>query len=458
LKRNIVLVGGGITGLAAAYQLSKSGVQATLIERQPRLGGVVQTEVAEGCVIEAGPDSFLAAKPAAMELIRELGLESEVIGSNDHQRVTYIKRGGRLVPMPDGLMMMVPTRIAPMLFSPLLSISTKLRMGLEYFRKPRAVSRDRSVTEFVTEHYGTEAVDYLTEPLLSGVYGGDPDELSIASVLPPFVELERKYGSLTRGVLARLRAPSETGGPLFRTLKQGLGHLTRELEARIRPKIEILRGEAVTCEGIGENFRLRVDGDWIETRRLVLCCPANLAGNILQPVDGTLAATLSQVKYNSSMTMALIYRQQDISHPLNGFGFLIPRRERRRLVACTWVGRKFNHRAPDGLVFLRCFLGGASLGETDETLLKEVSGELRELMGFEARPLFHRIHRWPASMAQYTVGHQHRLEIIRERLHAIPGLHLAGNGYEGIGIPDCIRTGRKAANDCLGGRSPLSLQ
>ncbi|MBN8733681.1 MAG: protoporphyrinogen oxidase, partial [Acidobacteria bacterium] len=200
----VAVVGGGITGLSAAYYLNRAGVEVTLIEQAPRLGGVITTETVEGCVIEGGPDSFLAAKPAAMELIRELGMADEVIGSNDERRVTYIRRGGRMIPLPDGLMMMVPTRVMPMAMSSLLGWGAKARMGLEWFRKPAARNGDRSVAEFIREHYGQETVDYLVEPRLSGVYGGDPEHLSAASVLPRFVEFETKYGSLTRGTLIEM--------------------------------------------------------------------------------------------------------------------------------------------------------------------------------------------------------------------------------------------------------------
>ena len=225
----IVIIGGGISGLSTAYYLARGGISSTLIDSRPRLGGVIETEHVEGCTIEAGPDSFLSIKPAAMDLIRELGLAADVIGSNDHLRKTWVWKKGRLVPLPDGLMMMVPTRIMPMVASPLLSWSTKLRMGLELFRAPSPPKEDESVAEFVREHYGQEAVDYLAEPLLSGIYGGNPEALSVTSVLPRFVELAGRYGSLTKGVLAERRAARAQSGslPLFRTLKGGLGQLVR---------------------------------------------------------------------------------------------------------------------------------------------------------------------------------------------------------------------------------------
>jgi oxygen-dependent protoporphyrinogen oxidase len=449
--RRAVIIGGGISGLSTAYYLAKAGVASTLVEREPRLGGVIRTDVVHGCVLEAGPDSFLSAKPWAMELIRELGLAEEVIGSNDHLRVTYVWKGGRLMPLPDGLMLMIPTRILPMVSTGLLSWPTKIRMGLEWLRRPAHRSQeDRSVSDFVADHYGREAVDYLAEPLLAGVYGGDPSKLSVASVLPRFVELEAKYGSLTKGVLAerRIARSQAAAQPLFRTLKGGLGRLVEAIQAATVPRPEVLQGAAEVLERGSEGYRVRVGGDWLDARNVVLACQAYEAATLGARIDPELAELLGSVPYSSSLTLALGYRKAGFSHPLNGFGFLVPKRERRRLVACTWVGTKFSHRLPDNIVVLRCFLGGedhAVLDEPDDALVRAVREELRDIMGLTAEPLFQRIARWPRSMAQYTVGHQARMARIQDRIARNPGLHLAGNAYEGIGIPDCIRMGRQAA-------------
>jgi oxygen-dependent protoporphyrinogen oxidase len=458
----VVIVGGGISGLSAAYYLSKVGIRSLLVERRERLGGVITTEVVDGCVIEGGPDSFLAAKPWAMDLIRDLGLEGEVIGSNDHLRVTYIRKKGRLVPLPDGLMMMVPTRILPVASSSLLGWGTKLRMGLEWFRRPDERSgADRSVAEFIEDHYGAEAVDYLAEPLLAGVFGGDPARLSVVSVLPRFAEIERKYGSLTRGVLASMGAGAKDagGGSLFRTLKGGLGQLVGALEKAIAGKCEVRRGEVRELHRDGaRGWRVRLGEEWIESRHVVLACPAYEAARLVSKVSPELAGVLGEIDYSSSMTVALGYELATLGHPLNGFGFLAPKRERRRLIACTWVGTKFSHRAPETRALLRCFLGGATdasaLEESDESIIGAVREELREIMGVTAEPLFHRISRWPRSMAQYTVGHSRRLERIEATLRALPNLHLAGNAYTGIGLPDCIRMGKGAAERI----SPLPIQ
>jgi oxygen-dependent protoporphyrinogen oxidase len=453
-----VIVGAGISGLSAAYYLAKGGSRSTILESRPRIGGVIQTDRVEGCTLEAGPDSFLSVKPAALDLIRDLGLSDQVIGSNDHLRVTFVRRHGRLVPLPDGLMMMVPTKIMPLVTTGLVSWLTKLRMGMELLRWPKAKSEDRSVADFIAEHYGREAVDYLAEPLLSGIYGGDPGALSVASVLPRFVELATKYGSLTRGVLAeRAKAASQRGAttppPLFRTLKGGLGQMVDAVSASIRGKAQIWQARAQRVERAGSEFRVKIGGDWVKTGRLVVACEAHSAAKLLAGVDPRLAELLGTVDYSSSMTVALGFDAADFATPPVGFGFLVPRKERRRLVACTWVGTKFSHRVPEGKIVARCFLGGASdagvLDESDENIVAAVTGELQEIAGIAARPRFTRIARWPQSMAQYTVGHPQRLAEIQARTAAIPGLYLAGNAYTGIGIPDCIRMGRAAAEEIL---------
>ena len=447
----VVIVGGGISGLSTAFYLSQAGIPSVLIERQPHLGGVITTEVVDGCVIEGGPDSFLSAKPWAMDLIREVGLESEVIGSNDHLRVTYVLRGGRLVPLPDGLMMMVPTRLWPMVTSGLLSWPAKFKMGLELFRRPPAGPvGDRSVGDFVADHYGTEAVDYLAEPLLAGVYGGSPWKLSVDSVLTRFTEIERRYGSLSRGLLAAMRkAAHSSGTPLFRTLRGGLAQLTGALEERIAGMTEVWRCDAARIERASSGFRIRCGDEWLAATDVVLACQAYQAASLVEGIDGELANLLLTIPYSSSMTVALGYERETFRHPLAGFGFLVPKVERKRLVACTWVGTKFDHRVSESRVMLRVFLGGADdpeiLDEPDEAILETVRGELRSIMGVTETPSFARVSRWPRSMAQYTVGHARRVEQVFGLLRRHPGLELAGNAYHGIGIPDCVRMGKEAA-------------
>lgn len=447
----VAIIGGGISGLSAAYYLAKAGVPSTIVEARPRLGGVIQTENVEGCVIEAGPDSFISMKPAAMELIGELGLAAGVIGSNDHLRVTYVWKDGRLVPLPDGLQLMVPTKLLPLLSTRLLGWGTKFRMGMELFHPPGRHAEDQSVADFVTAHYGAEAVDYLAEPLLSGIYGGNPSVLSINSVLPRFVELEAKYGSLTKGVLTEMKANKAAAKklPLFRTLKRGLGEMVSALENRIEEHATVVHARAEAVERTGGGFRVRLDSGWLECSQLVLACEAHQAARLAGGLDGRLAELLGGIAYSSSMTVALGFPTSAFPRPLDGFGFLVPKRERRRLVACTWVGTKFSDRVPQGITLARCFLGGmddaAILGDSDDSIIATVVGELHDIVGFNAAPSFSRIFRWPRSMAQYTVGHPRRLKEIEARRDAIAGLHLAGNAYTGIGIPDCIRMGKQSA-------------
>ncbi len=437
----VVIVGGGISGLSTAFYLAKSGIRPTLIEREPRPGGVIRTEKVEGCLVEGGPEAFLSAKPWAMELIGELGLTAEVIGSNDGLRATYVVRNGRLVRLPEGLIIMAPTRAWPVLSTRLLSWTAKLRMALELLRRHQAEGgRDRSVAEFIREHYGQEAIDYLTEPLLAGVYGGEPEQMSAQSVLPRLVELERKYGSITRGVMAEREQASSTQ-PVFRTLKGGMGQLIDAIAAR--NPADLLQGRVEILERSGAGYRMRVSGEWMEADVVVLACPAHEAARIIGGLHAELGGLLETIPYTSSMTVALGYARSAVAHPLNGFGFLVPARERTGVVACTWVGTKFSFRVPDHMALIRCFFKSVDL--SDAAAVIAAREDLRRLMGIVAEPAFTRISRWPLSMAQYTVGHQERISKIENCLTELPGVHLAGNAYYGIGIPDCVRLGKQVA-------------
>ena len=323
MQHKALIIGGGISGLSAAYYLSKAGIRPTLLERKPRVGGVIQTCVQQGCVLEEGPDGFMAAKPWAMNLIRELGLADQVMGSNDHSRVTYIVKKGKLVPMPEGLMMMVPTKILPLVETRLLSWGAKFRMGMEFFRQPpERPQPDRSVYEFLLDHYGEECIDYLAEPLLAGVYGGDPRDMSVNSVLARFVEIESKYGSLTRGVLAASRPKGakakSSGGSFLLTLKGGLGDLIKAL----RPSADVVQADVETVETTSGGFRVRANGDWLEAEHVVVATPAGDAAPLVQALQPELAGLLAGIPYTSSITLALGYRQSTFDHPLQGHPIL----------------------------------------------------------------------------------------------------------------------------------------
>jgi oxygen-dependent protoporphyrinogen oxidase len=447
-RDQVVIVGGGIAGLSAAYELSRANVSNLLIERRPRLGGVIETRQWEGCVLECGPDSFISQKPEAMALIKDLGMESEVIGSNDKDRVTYIQRDRKLVRLPEGTTMFVPTNPAAMLASPIVSWGTKMKMGLELLRRP-VQHGDRSVADFVVDHFGQETLDYLAEPLLSGVYGGDPKKLSIASVMPRFVEMERTSGSLARALM-KSKSHATTNGsapaPLFRSLKRGLGSLV----AKLSGYANVIHGNVDCLQQKPEGgFRVKVDNTWLEAAHVILACPAWAASELLGAIDAVLARGLEQIPYTSSAIVTLIYNDREFDGQRAGTGFLIPKIERQKMMACTFVGTKFPNRIAPGMLALRCFFGSVGnetvLEESDDSLIQTAGEELLRIIGLTAEPVYTSVSRWSRAMAQYNVGHGERMKEIQSRAAAIPGLHLAGNAYSGIGIPDCIRTGREAA-------------
>ena len=488
--RRVAVIGGGVAGLAAAYTLARarqSGapVEEMLFEASPWLGGVIRTETVDGFVVEAGPDSFLAEKPQAAAMARVLGLGNDLMGSNDHARRTYIAHRGRLVPLPDGLMFLVPTRLWPMITTRLLPLSAKLAAVREMFYSPPNGEReDESVASFVRRHFGAAMVENIADPLLAGVYGGDSAELSVRSVLPRFYEMERQHGSLTRATLKGMRernaakkkidgvtakdvaAPSSL--PLFMTLKGGLQQMTVRLASQVdKNRVFMCRrvaglelasgGPGGAADSCSRRFKIACEGDKVyDADAVILALPANLAGGLVSAVDPRLSELLAGIPYSSSMTVTLGFDAHARAALPPGFGFLVPRKEQRRMLACTFVHAKFDHRVPEGKALLRCFLGGARdpdvLGVPDEDVVHGVRRELSDLMNFTAEPLFYRVHRWPGAMAQYPVGHTARVAAIEQRLQELPGLYLAGNAFSGIGISDCIRTGKGAAEKAVRGK------
>jgi oxygen-dependent protoporphyrinogen oxidase len=427
----VAVVGGGISGLSCAYYLQQAGIEATVFDPAP--GGCIGTIHVEGCILETGPESWLAAKPWAEQLIRELGMGDELVGSNDAQRRTYVLRHGRFEVLPEGLQLVVPTKVMPIVQTQLFSWGTKIRMGMEIFRNPKAMP-DRSVSDFVTDHFGREAVDYLAEPLLAGVYGGSPDHLSAASVLPKFVEYEQRFGSVVVGALREKRKPS--GNAIFRALRNGVGSLIDALRARTN--VIESRVDSIAPQAAG--WAVFVAGEWQEFDRVVLCCGANHAAPLVAPVDARAAELLGSIPHSGSAIWTFGYRLADVPRPLDAFGFLVPSPERSAIMACTWLNTKWLGRVPEGKAVLRCF-------STDEDVTEQdVRDDLKRLMGITAEPLFALRHQWPESMPQYTVGHTARVTEIETRAAAIPGLYLAGNAYHGIGIPDCVRSAKLTAD------------
>jgi len=455
----IAIVGGGISGLSAAFALeeqrrnSSPNLEYVLYESSPRLGGVLHTEHIDGCVVEAGPDSFITEKPWAADFCRTLGLGDQLIGSNDADRKTYILTRGRLVEMPDGLMFMVPTKILPTGLSPLFSWKTKLRMTQELFHPPRAADRDESVAAFVERHYGTEMVDRLADPLLSGVYGGEAASLSVRAVLPRFAEMERTHGSLGRAMLAARKKIStltrQPAPPLFTSLKAGMQHLAETAVSRLTSNSLQTNTtvQAVQREAGGWVVSAGMRSDYFDG--IILALPGPAAANVLRLASPELSAEFAAIQYTSSITVGLGYDREVRQSLPPGFGFLVPRSEGKRLLAATFVHNKFPHRAPEDRALLRCFFAGRNAEAVwqlpDDQIVGIVRNELQQILGLRAEPLFARVYKWKSAMAQYGVGHLDRLDRIEHLRQQLPGLALAGNAYHGIGVPDCVRSGRDAA-------------
>ncbi|MCZ6530804.1 MAG: protoporphyrinogen oxidase [Chloroflexi bacterium] len=464
-----VIIGGGIAGLSAAYALNNRARQAglplriTLIERQDRLGGVIQTEQLDGFVVEGGPDSFVSTKPWAVELCQELGIAERVQGANAQRRV-YVLRKGQLIAIPKGLTMMVPTHAGEIVRSPLISPIGKLRLGLELVVPRRRDTGDESVRSFVSRRLGEEAYERLIEPLMSGIYGGDGDRLSLQATMPIWHEWEQRYGSLTRAAWAN-RAPSNGSGSIFLTLMDGLGELVQAL-VKAMEGVEVRRNVAVAEILSGPSgFTLTTDdGETFSAQVVILAAPAYAAARMLSLTDPELAQELSAIEYSSSATVSLAFRREDVKHPLDGHGYLIPRHEHRAALACTWTSEKFPHRAPKGSALLRVFFGQgqgpSTWGEDEDKLRMAARDELDATLGLRAEPLFARVFHWPQALPQYTLGHLQRVGAIDRRLVTHPGLLLAGAAYDGVGIPDCIHSGQRAAEAAMNqfGRTGLSLR
>ncbi len=458
--KRIAIIGGGISGLAAAFTLEESRraglpLEYSLFESSSRLGGVLFTERVDDCVVEAGPDSFLTEKPWAADLCRQLGLGGQVIGSNDAIRKTYILLHGKLVPMPDGLMFMVPTKIMPVVFSPLFSLGTKLRMATEWFTKPQA-RPEESVAALVARHYGAEMVERLADPLLSGVYGGEASQLGVRAVLPRFAEMEARHGSLSRAMLAgrkKVKAAAATSKPLFTSLKNGMQELVDGLLPRLNPLSLRVKAQVQELQCRNDGWMVAAGDHSCYFDAVDVATHAPPAAALLQTVSMELVSELSGIQYSSSLIVTLGYDKHVRASLPPGFGFLVPRSEGKRMLAATFAHNKFPFRAPEDRALLRCFLGGVRdelvLQLTDEEILRIVQDELRQILGISVTPHFSRIYRWKAAMAQYGVGHLERLQRIERLCRQLPGLALAGNAYRGIGVPDCVRSGKEAAQQAM---------
>jgi oxygen-dependent protoporphyrinogen oxidase len=445
---DVAIVGGGIAGLSASHALQKLGVPHRLLEASDRLGGVVRTETVNGFTLEAGPDAILAQKPEGVALARELGLGPRLLPTNPEHKTVFVLHRGRLLPLPDGMMLGVPTRFLPMVRTRLFSWPAKIRMATEVRLRPRPEAADESITSFLGRHFGREAVDRIGEPLLAGIHAGDPDRLSMLSAFPRFVEMERRRGSLIRAMWSAPR-PKAGAPAAFVSFPGGLQELVDALAARVGGAARTgWRARALQAKDGGWTIANDA-GETLAVRVVILAVPAAVAARLLGETAPDAGKALGEFRSVSTGVVYLGYRREDVAHPLRGYGVVIPRGEGLRASALGFVSTKFAGRAPDGHVLLRVFVGGARdpevLADDDGTLVERAIAECRPLLGLRGAPVLARVFRWPQATPQMEVGHAARMAWIDALIAARGNLYLAGAGLRGTGIPDMIADGASQA-------------
>lgn len=468
--KHVAIVGGGIAGLTAAFYLQRLAREAgipvrfTLLEQADRLGGKIVTERPDGFVVEGGPDSFINQKPHGLQLCRDLGLESELLPSNDSTYRTRLLSGGRMVPFPDGFRLAVPTKMWPFLKSPLLSWPGKIRMGLDFFIPRRRDPADESLAQFVTRRLGREALERIAGPIMSGIYVSDPDRMSVHSTFPMFVEIERRHGSLIRGILkARRAAAHQTRGgaspSIFTSLRGGMDSIVTAIHAKLEG--DVMTGVRVgSLERTGGVFRLlaesRGGGMTLEADAVILATPAFESARLVGGMHSELARALLDIRYVSSAVVSMAFPASAFVRCPDGggFGLVVPKREPGRIMAMTWSDRKFHGRAPANFGLLRIFVGGARNPELadlpEDDLLALARAELRSLFGINGEPLFARVFKWSRGNPQFDVGHLARVADMERMAAGIPGLCLVGGAYRGVGIPDCTKGAILAVRNIIG--------
>ncbi len=466
--KKTAIIGGGIAALACAVDLKEKGEDFVLFEKEASVGGKLCTEKIDGFTIEGGPDSYLPEKYWSVQLIKKVGLAGEMLCSNDEHKGTFIFSGGRLHPLPEGVMLMVPTMIMPLAKSRLITWPGKLRMGMELFVPPRKDLKDESLAEFVTRRLGRECLEKIAEPLVAGIHTSNPDNMSVLATFPRFVEMERKSGSLIKSMVAAMKnrpAPNPAGPPMtyFMSLKGGMQELVQGCVSYIgAERIRTNRAVIDLMHRDGDGYCLTfADGSTADFDAVVLATPSYVTRELIGAMDAELGDKLSAIAWSSSATVSIAFRKVDIRNPLPGFGFIIPRIESRRINACTWSSIKWSHRAPEDTLLIRSFVGGGhheelvSLG--DGELLTIVREELAGIIGLTAEPVFSKVYRWFQGMPKYTVGHLERIQAIDEKRKEHPGLFLIGSSYRGIGIGDCVKSGFDAAAAIVAFRPPLRV-
>ncbi len=443
---DVIVVGGGIAGLSAAYELHARGLSFALLERTARPGGVIVSEGVDGYTIDGGPDSLLVQKPEAIALCREIGLGNRLVTTKP-PRLAFIQRAGRLHPLPAHSVLGIPTRIGPFIKTGLFTWAGKLRMAAELFVPARRDGADESIGSFMRRRFGEEATTYLAEPLLAGIHAGDVDRLSIKALFPRLVETERAQGSLI-AAFSRT-APSATAADgAFRSLPGGLSEMVRALVARLPP--DALRFGTPARRILLEPPRVETaSGESLSARAVIVTAPAYVAGDLLHDQDGGISRMCHEVRYASTATIALAFPRSAVKHPLNGSGFVVPRVERTGILAASWLSSKWPHRAPDDRVLMRAFFGGArdehALDQSDAQLEDVALAALRPLLGISGEPILSRVYRFNQASPQHEVGHLARIESLDRRIEQTPGLFMTGSGLRGVGIPDCVADARATA-------------
>jgi oxygen-dependent protoporphyrinogen oxidase len=449
---DVVVVGGGIAGLTAGYQLHKMGVSVAILERAGRPGGVVISEEVDGFVIDGGPDSLLTQKPDGIELCRELGLADRLVATKP-PRVAFVQRGGRLHPLPTGSVIGIPTALGSLVKTHLFSWAGKARMASELFVPPRRDESDESIDHFIARRFGREAATYLAEPLLAGIHAGQVDRLSVRALFPRFVRAEQEHGSLLRAF--RREAAGGASRPadgVFRSLPGGMSELVQALVAAVPPDAIHLNSPVsrfTRQDGPGR-FRIEsVNGTSVEARAVVFAAPAYAVGDIVRDLDADLANLCSSIGYTSSATIVLGFARESIAHPLRGSGFVVPQVENTGILAASWVSSKWPDRAPEDRVLVRTFVGGArdpdALARRDAELVAVSLKAIAPLAGIRAEPRLARVYRFDRAHAQHEVGHLARMHAIERRLARHPGVFVTGSAFRGVGIPDCVADARATA-------------
>jgi protoporphyrinogen/coproporphyrinogen III oxidase len=468
----VAVIGGGISGLATALALLEQAesrglaLRCTVLEAEPAWGGKIVTHRLGDLITEAGPDSFLSNKPGGLQLVAKLGLTDELVNTNETGKKAFVYSRGRLRELPEGLIAITPGQVGPFLKSGLLSLSGVLRMGLDLVLPANRSAGDESLASFIRRRFGGQAFDRLMEPLMAGIYAGDAEQMSVRATFPRFVELEQAHGSVLRGMLAaRATRNGAVEGQrrrtMFVTLRAGLDALVTALVRRLTAHGVTMRARAPV-----ESLRVRShqlgrwtydvmmhDGSALSADSLVLATPAFVTSELLRPLTPIAAGLIEMIPYSSTATIALAYPASVIGASIRGFGFVVPRIERRELIAATWTSLKWPNRAPPDQLLARCYVGGEGresiLELDDEAMVARVRRELSEICGLEAEPTFTEVNRWIKAMPQYRLGHLERVEQAEVALSRYGGLIVTGSAYRGVGIPDCIRDGALAAEKVI---------